>query len=148
MFKHILIATDGSLLAGHAVEKGLALAKAIGARVTAITVTELWSIQDMAAQAEMGKAHPVEDYEAHAAASARTILANVAEAAVKHGVTCGAVHVSDKRPAEGIVATALERDCDLIVMSSHGRRGVSSLILGSQSAEVVANTQVPVLICR
>lgn len=148
MFQHILIATDGSELAGHAVATGLSLAKATGARVTAVTVTELWSAQEMAAKAARGDIRPVDDYEARATAAARKILFSVTEIAAKLGVTCSTVHVSDRRPADGIVTTARERNCDLIVIASHGRRGVSRLVLGSQSAEVVANTELPVLICK
>ena len=147
MFKHILVATDGSALAAHAVEKALTLAKALSARVTAVHVTELWSATEMASKASMGELHPVEDYEARAGAYARKILDAAANSASAAGVPCETLHVADARPADGIVSTATKNNCDLIVMASHGRRGVSRLVLGSQASEVLAHSKIPVLIC-
>ena len=77
MYKHLLIATDGSDLAGKAVSNGLALAKEIGAAVTAVTVTETWPPIEMAAKMEQGKAHPIEDFEKGVAAWAEEVLAGV-----------------------------------------------------------------------
>lgn len=148
MYRRILIATDGSELAGHAVTQGLSLAKDLGAQVTMVNVTELWSVQEMAARADMGSKHPTVDYETWAATHAAKILAIAKEAAEMAGVRCETLHVPDARPATGIVAAAKERDCDLIVMGSHGRRGLGRLVLGSQAAEVIAASKLPVLICR
>ena len=147
MFKHILVATDGSALATHAIEKGMALAKALSARLTAVHVTELWSATEMATKASMGEMHPVEHYEARAAANATKILDAARKAAEAAGVQCETLHVADARPAEGIVSAASRNDCDLIVMASHGRRGVPRLVLGSQASEVLAHSKIPVLIC-
>ncbi|HEY7553036.1 MAG TPA: universal stress protein [Hyphomicrobiaceae bacterium] len=144
MYKHILIAADGSELAGRAVAAGLALAKALDARVTGVTVTEPWSAM---AIGEPALTFPIEDYEKAAAENAARILASVAGAARDAGIACETVRVSDF-PAEGIIATAREKGCDLIVMASHGRRGLSKLILGSQATRVLALSAVPVLICR
>jgi nucleotide-binding universal stress UspA family protein len=148
MFEHILIATDGSELAGRAVAQGLALAKATGAKVTAVTVTEPWDALTMAALAERQPGNPVADYDARTAAAANRILWSVGEAAKKQGVPCATVYVKDQHPAEGIIETARTQGCDLIVMASHGRRGLARLLLGSQAAKVVALSPVPVLICR
>jgi nucleotide-binding universal stress UspA family protein len=145
MYKHILIASDGSELAGRAVEQGLTLAKTLGAKVTAITVTEPWTA---AVSGEWAVAFPVEEYEKAAAANAAKILAQVAETAARIGVPCQTVHVQDQFPAEGIVEEAKNRNCDLIVMGSHGRRGVAKFILGSQATRVLTHTTVPMLICR
>lgn len=148
MHKHILIATDGSQLAQKAALEGLALAKALAAEVTAVTVTEPWDAIDMAAKAERGSSNPVSEYERQVQAAAGRILRDVSESASDLGVICAAVHVKDRLPAEGIIEAAKERGCDLIVMASHGRRGISRLLLGSQAMRVVTASTVPVLVCR
>jgi nucleotide-binding universal stress UspA family protein len=145
MYEHILIATDGSDLAQRAVEQGLALAKTLGSTVTAVTVTEPWTA---AVSGEWAVAFPVEEYERAAAANAEKVLDAVQEAAVRLGVTCDAVHVKDQYAAEGIVEEAKARNCDLIVMASHGRRGIAKFVLGSQATRVLAHSTVPLLICR
>lgn len=145
MFKHILIATDGSELAGKAVEHGLALAKQFGSQVTVVTVTEPWAAT---APGEIGMAFPIEEYEKGAADSATRILAAVTAQAKAAGITVGGVHVKDHYPADGIIETSESKGCDLIVMASHGRRGVARLLIGSQANRVVIHSKVPVLIYR
>jgi nucleotide-binding universal stress UspA family protein len=145
MYKHMLIATDGSELAQKAVEQGLELAKKIGANVTAVTVTEPWPVTMVG---DVVVAYPIEEYEQSAAESAAKVLSNVSAAAARQGVACTTVHVKDKYPAEGIIDTAKAKGCDLIAMSSHGRRGLTKLLLGSQAAEVLTHSTIPVLICR
>jgi nucleotide-binding universal stress UspA family protein len=145
MYKHILIATDGSDLAHKAVVQGFALAKAIGAKVTAVTVTEPWTA---VVPGEMGMAFPVEDYEKGATENATRILSAVREEAEAAGISADTVHMSDQYPADGIIATAKEKGCDLIVMASHGRRGLSRLLIGSQANQVVVHSEVPVLVIR
>ncbi len=145
MYKHILIATDGSELAHKAVVQGFALAKALGSKVTVVTVTEPWTA---VVPGEMGMAFPVEDYEKGASDNARTILNTVKSEADKAGIPCETVHMSDQYPADGIIATTKEKGCDLIVMASHGRRGLSRLLIGSQANQVVVHSDVPVLVVR
>ena len=145
MYKHILIATDGSEPAQKAVDQGLRLAKELDAEASAVMITEPFGAE---VPAEVAIAYPVETYEEDAAASAAKCLSAVASAAKELGVACDTKHLSDHYPAEGIVAYAKERNCDLIVMGSHGRRGLSRLLLGSQASEVLAHSSVPVLICR
>jgi nucleotide-binding universal stress UspA family protein len=145
MYKHLLIATDGSELAQKAVDQGLALAKALDARATAITATHPWTAVP---SAEGAMDFPVDDYEKAAAADASKILSIVNDAAKKAGVTCATLHVKDRSPAEGIIETAKSCGCDLIVMASHGRRGLRRFIMGSQANEVVTHSTIPVLICR
>ena len=145
MYAHILIATDGSELAGRAVEQGLMLAKTLGSKVTAVTVTEPCTA---AVSGEWAVAFPVEEYEKAAAANAEKVLAGVQAAAARHGVVCQTVHVKDQFAAEGIVEEAKARACDLIVMASHGRRGIARFVLGSQATRVLAHSTVPLLICR
>jgi nucleotide-binding universal stress UspA family protein len=91
---------------------------------------------------------PLEDYEKRAREGATIIFGKAIDIARKVGVTCETLHVMDKYPAEGIVETAEKQGCDLIVMASHGRRGLSRMFLGSQAAKVVTLSKVPVLICR
>jgi nucleotide-binding universal stress UspA family protein len=145
MYRHLLIATDGSELANNAVAHGLALAKAVGAKVTAVTVTEPFPAF---AIGDASVALPIQEYEEAASSSAANILGEVSAAAKMKGVACEVVHVNDQLPAQGIVQTAKATGSDLIVMASHGRRGLSKLVLGSQANEVVSQTAVPVLICR
>ncbi len=131
MFRHIMIATDGSELAGKAVTQGLELAQRLGAKVSAVTVTEPWTAY---VGGDMGLAFPVDDYDKGCADSAGKILADVSAQAAKAGLACNVVHVKERQPAEGIVEAAQARGADLIIMASHGRRGVARLLLGSQSA--------------
>jgi nucleotide-binding universal stress UspA family protein len=145
MYRHILIATDGSELAQKAVEQGAALAKAIGAEVTMVTVTEPWT---SVAPGEMAISFPVEEYEKGAASNAARTLAAAQEIASQRGISCKSVHVKDQFPADGIIDTAKTSGCDLIVMASHGRRGLARVFLGSQAVRVLTHSPVPVLICR
>jgi nucleotide-binding universal stress UspA family protein len=148
MYKHILIATDGSELAKKAETQGLALAKDLKAVATAVTVTEAWSALELASQAEKGATHPIEDYEKTMAALAERILSTVSATAKSMGVPCVTLHTKDQHPAEGIIQTAKARGCDLIVMASHGRRGLQKVLLGSQANKVLSYSSIPVLICR
>jgi nucleotide-binding universal stress UspA family protein len=148
VYKHILIATDGSALATKALENGLALAQRFGARVTIVTVTEQWSALDMAQEAREHRPDPIGQFEAIAAAAAKRILDGAIERGKALGVACDPIHVKDQYPAEGIIATAKDRECDLIVMGSRGRRGVARLLLGSQAYEVLTHCKVPALIVQ
>jgi nucleotide-binding universal stress UspA family protein len=148
MYKHMLIATDGSELATKALEHGLALAKRENAQVTVVTVTEPWSPLDVAHEVRQGRPDPVGHFEEIAAAAAKRILDGAAKRGNALGVTCNVVHVKDQHPAEGIVTVAKDTGCDLIVMASHGRRGMSRLLLGSQAHEVLTHCTVPALIVR
>jgi nucleotide-binding universal stress UspA family protein len=145
MYRKLLIATDGSEIAAKAVKTGLTLAKQLGAGVVAVTATEPWSA--MTNGEGFAFDFPIEAYEKAAAEHAEQILSKVRQEATTAGVGCETVHVNDF-PAEAILATAGKTDCDLIVMASHGRRGIARLLLGSQASRVVALSSRPVLICR
>jgi nucleotide-binding universal stress UspA family protein len=132
MYKEILIAIDGSELANRALAHGLKLANEVKARVTIVTVTAPWSALDLAHEARLRKPDPIHQFEEMAAASAKVILDAAAQTAKMAGVACELVHVPEQHPAEGIIATAEKRGCDLIVMASHGRRALGRLLLGSQ----------------
>ena len=145
MYKHILIATDGSELAAKAVTTGLQLAATVGARVTCLTATEPYAA--MVGGDGPALVFPLNEYERNAAAAANRILKKIKKEADDLGVECATVHAKEF-PAEAITDTAREGNCDLIVMASHGRRGIGRLLLGSQAAKVVTLSTVPVLICR
>lgn len=145
MFDHLLIATDGSDVAKSAIDQGLVLAKRLGAKVTVVAVTEPAS---SGAAGEMDVAY---DPGAVASANAKwagKVLGPVAEAFKAAGIACDTAHITDQHPAEGIIEAAKARGCDAILMSSHGRRGLTRLLLGSQTQKVVTLSPVPVLVCR
>ena len=148
MYKHVLIATDGSELANKALEHGLAIAKRENASVSVVTVTEPWSAFEMAQQAREHRPDPVGQFETVAADGAKHILDTALKRAEACGVSAEAVHVKDQYPAEGIIATARDKGCDLVVLASHGRRGLPRLLLGSQAYEVLTRCTVPALIVR
>ncbi|MBX9775811.1 MAG: universal stress protein [Xanthobacteraceae bacterium] len=148
MYKRILVATDGSELANRAVAHGIALAKALNAPLSVVAVTDIWSPFEMAHDFDQRKKDPIGTYEALAATGAKRVLDKVAEMAKAQGVDCTLVHVADKRPADGIIEASKTAGADLIVMASHGRRGINRLLLGSQANEVVTTSKVPVLIVR
>jgi nucleotide-binding universal stress UspA family protein len=145
VYKHILIATDGSELAGKAVAAGFDLARQLGAQVTVVTVTAPWTAM-VAGEAAFG--FPLAEYEKSADASASRILSGVEKLARKANLKCTTVHAKDQYPADGILQTASKNACDLIVMASHGRRGLERLLLGSEAVNVLTHSTLPVLICR
>jgi nucleotide-binding universal stress UspA family protein len=146
MYKHILLPTDGSELALKAVRQGLELAKALNAKATAITVSGPWPVGETGGGLVV--AVPIAEYESAVAKEAGRVLAAVSDLAAEIGVACTTLHVPNQYPAEGIVEQANAGGCDLIVMASHGRRGIAKLILGSQATRVLAYSTVPVLICK
>ena len=148
MYRHMLIATDGSELAGKAVNQGLALAKRLDIPVTVVTVTESWNVLELGRMARQGNQNPITQFEEMAIAAATNILEKVKQTANSQGVTCDVIHVQDQHPAEGIIAAAEKSGCDLIVMASHGRRGFDRVLLGSQANEVLTHSKVPALIVR
>ena len=145
MYKHLLIATDGSEVAGKALVQGLGLAKALDAKVTIVMVSEPWTSM---VSGEAAIAFPIQDYERAVTANATEVFAAATSAAKAKGVSCETVHAKDMHPAEGIIDTAVKRGCDLIVMASHGRRGLKRFFLGSQANSVVTQSTIPVLVCR
>jgi nucleotide-binding universal stress UspA family protein len=148
MYKRILVATDGSESAAKALHQAIALGKALGAQIKIVHVTPPWRTLDVSLAADAGVRNPIGDYEELAARSARRILGAAEETAKAAGIACDTIHVADTVPAEGIVTTARDNDCDLIVMGTHGRRGLRQLLLGSQTTEVLARSVIPVLVVR
>ncbi|MDX8533319.1 universal stress protein [Mesorhizobium sp. VK25A] len=149
MYKNILIATDGSELAQKGVAHGLELAKGLGAAVAFVTVSEL--IPALAwggAMAGYVAADVMVNYEESARKYASELLAKCKAEADAKGVSAKTLHIENRTPAEAILEVAGAEGSDLIVMASHGRRGIGRLVLGSQTAEVVSLTTIPVLVVR
>jgi len=147
MYKNILIPTDGSPLARSAIEAGVALAAKVGARVTgfyaAPAATPLVYRNLLPVRYDT-TAHN----EAVIARAARAHLDVVARAAKAARVKCDCVSVTSDFPADAILAAAKKHRCDLIVIAPHGRKGLSALLLGSQTQKVLAHAKVPVLVHR
>jgi nucleotide-binding universal stress UspA family protein len=149
MYARILIATDGSELADRALDHGLQLAKLAGSEVTIVTVTEPATLIGGGYATVAGTVmDPLPELIEAQDKAARDLLARMAKRAADQGVTVKTVLVDNSFPAEGIVATAANIGAELIVMGSHGRRGLNRLLLGSQTNNVLAHTKVPVLVTR
>ena len=124
MHKHILIPTDGSDLSYEAIQYATALAKAVNARVTGVTVSP--PIHVLAVEPDM-VADTLESYRQRMTPVAAQRLAKVEEATAAAGVSCEVVHVEHELPYKAIIDVANSKACDLIVMASHGRRGLSAM---------------------
>lgn len=146
MYKHILIPTDGSEIAAVGVQHGLELAKALGAAVSVLTVTVVWPPLHSARKARLEAT--IAALKKEADEEAQRVLGEVRELAQASGMSIETLHETNVSSAEAIVRAATERGCDLIVMSSHGRRGIRRAVLGSQTAEVLTSSTVPVLVVR
>lgn len=147
MYTHILIPTDGSELSQKGVDHGLSLAKALGSKVTIITATETFPVPTGGA-AWVVTQKDIAAYLADCQKAAEDLLAPIKARAEKMGIAADTIHVPDSRAATAILETAQKAGCNLIVMSSHGRRGLKRMILGSQAAEVVSSSPIPVLLIR
>jgi len=145
MYKKILIPTDGSELSEMAAAHAVDLAKLTGAKIVVLTATASWGA---IAIGEIAVALPQEEYETRAAANAASFLKAVTDKADEAGVAYETVHSHAVNPYEAIVAAATERGCDLIVMGSHGRRGIEGFLLGSETVDVLTHSKVPVLVYR
>ena len=142
MYRHILIATDGSELAERGVVHGLALAKSQGAKVSVIFVVEPFPqitgryLETVARYIELRKEQ------------AMSVLDRAAHAAKEAGVSCEIIRAENEQPHQAIIAAAEDKGCDLIVMSSHGRSGLSMLLIGSVTNKVLTQAKTPVLVCQ
>ena len=149
MYQHILIATDGSVIAGRAVDQGVRLAKACGARVTVLTVMdELVSLHNRD-QAFAGLPDVVRQQAlASLEHEARKAIEDAEASAKGVGVSCETELIVNRHPHDAIVQAAHNKGADLIVMGSHGRSGVKAVLLGSVTAKVLSHGKVPTLVYR
>jgi len=147
MYKNILVATDGTRLSGKAITQAVALAKALGARLTAFYASPDYPLP---VYAEGAIVEPMSrrEYAAICKEEADRILGAVAAKAKSARVALNAVHVVNSTPWRAILAAARRHRCDAIVMASHGRRGVSALLLGSETQKVLTHSKIPVIVVR
>jgi nucleotide-binding universal stress UspA family protein len=147
MYKNLLLATDGSKLSGKAVAHGIGLAKAVGAKVTAFYAAPDYP---MPAYADGVVYEPVsrKEYAKLAAQDADKILQDVAAEAGAAGVECKTAYAIAAAPWEAILDAAKKNKCDAIVMASHGRRGITAVLLGSETQKVLTHTKLPVIVVR
>jgi nucleotide-binding universal stress UspA family protein len=145
MFTHILLPTDGSPLSEAAMHKGIQFAKSIHATVTGFHAIQPFHIFTW--QTEMLE-DTREQFEQGARAHAEHCLAVMQQAAAEAGVPCDTVCVTTEHPYEAIIQAAQDNGCDLILMASHGQRGMRGVLLGSETAKVLTHTQIPVLVFR
>ena len=145
MYKHILIPTDGTALSESAIDKGLAFAREIGAKVTVMMTIEP---APMMVMAMVQLTEQQNRYHQHAADHAARHLGEALAKAKAAGVPCEAVQVDHDHPYQAIIETAAQKGCDLIAMASHGRRGISALVLGSETTKVLTHSTIPVLVYR
>ncbi len=147
MFKHILLPTDGTAQSDKALTKGLELAKMLGAKVTAVHVEPEFPIVYYSDWAPLDPSLE-QQFKEESKKRAEGILGKATQAAQAAGVACATVYLTSYHTYEGIIRTAEERGCDLILMASHGRRGLESLLLGSETRKVLTHSKVPVLVYR
>jgi nucleotide-binding universal stress UspA family protein len=149
MFKHILLPTDGSKLSGKAVKQAIGVAAALGARITAVNVVGGYQLH------LMDEGYAVPDvpalktrFEEAESAAARKILDTVRKSAAEAGVECDTVTATSNLPHDAIITQAKKSGCDLIIMASHGRKGLQGLLLGSETVKVLTHSTIPVLVIR
>jgi nucleotide-binding universal stress UspA family protein len=145
MFKHILLPTDGSVSSERAILATLRFAKEIGAKITGLHVVPEFHVLSL--DAAMIEETP-EQYLRDAEAKAKKVLFPIEEGAKLAGVACETLYVMADDVYEVILRTAAEKQCDLIAMASHGRKGIRALLLGSETQKVLTHSQLPVLVFR
>jgi nucleotide-binding universal stress UspA family protein len=142
MYRHLLVATDGSPFSARAIRTAIALAKTMQAKLTGLYVVAPYFEGDDSSIA--GRA----DFERAVRRDAQRHLAAFDAAARRAGITATATSAFGGQPWKAILKTARARRCDLIVMASHGRSGLAALLLGSQTTKVLTHSRKPVLVCR
>lgn len=147
MFKHILVPTDGSPLSGKAVDAAIKLAIETDARITALYVMERFPVMPVTEYAPLNVSS-VDEFQKHQQSIADRYLGVVADAAREARVTCKTEAVMGESIYQAIVVVAERCGCDLILMASHGRRGLQSLLLGSETNKVLTHSKIPVLVYR
>ncbi len=150
MYKHILLPIDGSKLADRAARHGIELARALNAATTVVTVTVPWEAHFSREVAVVvpDVIIPRNEYDRKVEAAARHIMRCVTDVAKAASVASKAVHLSHTHPYLAIIDMAATEGCDLIVMASHGRRGFSGFLLGSETVKLLTHSKIPVLVYR
>jgi nucleotide-binding universal stress UspA family protein len=146
MFKHILIATDGSPVSSKAAKAGIALGKALGARITAYSAVE--RLQPFYGDGYVPDQKMIDGFEKRAREVAQKHVDAIGKKAKAAGVAFASVVTNADTPYAGIIAAAKKRKCDVIFMASHGRRGFSRLIMGSVTQKVLTHSRIPVVVYR
>lgn len=147
MYKNILVPTDGSPLSNRAAKQAIRFAKEQNAKVVGLYVAPAWEPNVYADFVPSDFVTP-KQYAANAKRAADRNLRFIKDEAAAAGVPCVCLHAQSDFPYTEIIKTAQRQRCDLIFMASHGRRGVSRLLLGSETSKVLAHSKVPVLVCR
>lgn len=148
MYKRILVPTDGSKLSAKAVKQAVQLAKSIGASLTAMHVSPAYRpILDDGFAVTPLSAYK-KRFEAESVRRSDLLLKKVQAGARASGVACGSVTVIGDFPYDAIINQAKKSRCDLIIMASHGRKGLSGLLLGSETSKVLTHSSIPVLVVR
>lgn len=147
MFKSILVSTDGTTQSNNAIKAAAALAKDLDATLTIFHASRTY--RSVYYPDAPGLAWPPEkQYLKEAAAGADKVLTSASALAEKHSVKAATAHAYSDSPAEAIIAAAKKAKANLIVMASHGRKGLDKLLLGSETQKVLAHTKLPVLVVR
>jgi len=148
MYKHILVPTDGSKLSAKAIKTAATMARTLGAKLMGVYVIPPY-VPPVYGEAVIYVPEVTpKRYKEITAREAKKALATVESEAQAAGIQCKTVSVTADQAWEGIVRTAHSKACDLIVMASHGRRGLSGLLLGSETTKVLTHSKTPVLVCR
>jgi nucleotide-binding universal stress UspA family protein len=148
MYRHILVPTDGSALSNKAARTAARLAQATGARITALYAIPPLGTPMVFDGYPYESAYSAEAYEKGMRKHADKALAKVRAEAEANQVKCDAISVIEGNPWEAIIKAAKSKKCDLIVMASHGRRGLQGVLLGSETTKVLTHSKTPVLVCR
>ena len=148
MYRHILVPTDGSKLSQKAIRTAVRLARAVGARVTGVYVIPPYSPPTYGEGVIYGQVISPGRYRKSVKREAKKALAVVEVEAQTAGVESGETMLAANNPWEGITRTAKSKKCDLIVMASHGRRGLAGLLLGSETTKVLTHSTIPTLVYR
>ena len=147
MYSNLLVATDGSKLSDKAVSHAIALAKRLGARITAFHAVPEYP-EPIYTEGMMVEMLSRKAYSTGTAANAQKMLDRIGKKAAAAGVACETHHAMSRSPSDAILAAAKKYKCDAIVMGSHGRGGLASLLVGSVTQKVLAHTKLPVIVAR
>ena len=145
MYQHILVPTDGSALSQAAVAQAASLAKALGARITLVTVTA--GYRPMSAEPIYAQETAAE-HEREMEHLSRKLMAEGKAIVEAAGVACATLHVENDQPWRAIIDAAQSQGCDLIAMASHGRSGLAAVVLGSETTRVLTHSRIPVIVYR